>query len=67
MCEGYKFRLFATTDGKTYDELIEENMIKEAVAFIEVELVAISEELARIREALDKIKAKLGVEVWIEQ
>jgi len=67
MCEGYIFRLFATKDGKTVDDLIKEGMLYEAVAMMEVELVALSEEIAKLQENLKEIKKKLGLEIEVKE
>ena len=67
MCEGYKLRLFATSNGKTVDELVREGLLYEAIAMIEVELVALSEEIAKLQQVLKEIKEKLGIEKEIEE
>jgi methyl coenzyme M reductase subunit D len=67
MCEGYVFRLFATKDGKTVDDLIKEGMLYEAVAMIEVELVALSEEIAKLQENIREIKKRLGLEIEVKE
>ena len=67
MCEGYLFRLFATTDGKTVDDLIKEGLIHEALAMCEIEITALKEELARLEENLKEIKKKLGLEIDLQE
>jgi len=67
MCEGYIFRLFATKDGETIDDLIKKNMINEAVAMMEIELVALSEEISKLQENLREIKKKLGLEIEVKE
>ena len=67
MCEGYIFRLFATKDGKTVDDLIKEGMLYEALAMMEVELVALSEEIAKLQENLREIRRKLKLEIEVKE
>jgi len=50
-----KFRL-VTKDGVTLDELIEDSRVEEALAFVEVELVNLENELKYLKKALRKIK-----------
>jgi len=62
-----KFRLVTTKEGETLDQLIDQGRIREAIAFCEVMLVLLENELAYIKGQLRRIEEALGIEEVVEE
>jgi len=59
--KGARFRLFETKEGYSLDELIDLGLLKEAVAFCEVELTILAEEIEYLSEQIRRLKERLGI------
>ena len=62
-----RFRLITTKEGETLDQLIDQGRMREAIAFCEVMLVLLENELAYIKQQLIRIREALGIEEGVEE